>query len=89
MFKGRYRMYSALWCISLYFATLAIVRNEIRRKLVPVALIAAVVINLTILHSNFADAVNNRRVAIAQEFNARYNADWLGVRMFSMDQRHF
>lgn len=89
MFKGRYRMYSALWCIALYLAFLAIVRNEVRKKLAPVALIAAVVMNLTILHSNFADAVNNRRVAIAQEFNARYNADWLGIRMFSMNQQHF
>jgi len=24
-----------------------------------------------------------------QEFNARYNADWLGVKMFSMDQARF
>lgn len=89
MFKGRYRMYSALWCIALYFSFLAIVGQGVRKKLAPVVLIAAIVMNLVILHSNFGDAVNNRRVAIAQEFNARYNADWLGIRMFSMDQQHF
>lgn len=89
MFKGRYRMYSTLWCIALYFGFLAIVQNAGRRKFAPGILIAAVIINLVLLHSNFAEAVNNRRAAIAQEFNARYNADWLGIRMFSMDQRHY
>ncbi|PSL19836.1 hypothetical protein [Dyadobacter jiangsuensis] len=89
MFKGRYRMYSALWCIALYFGFLAIVQNAIRRKLAPGMLVAAIIINLVLLHSNFAEAVNGRRAAIAQEFNARYNADWLGIRMFSMDQQHF
>ncbi len=49
----------------------------------------AMVLNLVILHGNFAEAVNYRRSAVSQEFNARYNADWLGIRMFSMDQKHF
>lgn len=89
MFKGRYRMYSTLWCIALYFGFLAIVQNAVRRKFAPGMLAAAVIINLVLLHSNFAEAVNNRRSAIAQEFNARYNADWLGIRMFSMDQQHY
>lgn len=82
-------MYSTLWCIALYFGFLAIVQNAIRRKLAPGMLVAAIIINLVLLHSNFAEAVNGRRAAIAQEFNARYNADWLGIRMFSMDQQHF
>ncbi|GGN07626.1 hypothetical protein GCM10010967_48950 [Dyadobacter beijingensis] len=89
MFKGRYRMYSTLWCIALYFGFLAIAQHSARKKFAPGILIAAVVMNLVLLQSNFADAVNNRRAAIAQEFNARYNADWLGVRMFSMDQQHY
>ncbi len=89
MFKGRYRMYSTLWCIALYFGFLAIVQNSNRRRLVPGILVAAIIMNLVLLHSNFAEAVNNRRAAIAQEFNARYNADWLGIRMFSMDQQHY
>ncbi|WP_342089112.1 hypothetical protein [Dyadobacter sp. OTU695] len=89
MFKGRYRMYSTLWCISLYFGFLAIVQNAVRRKFAPGILVAAIVFNIVLLHSNFAEAVNNRRAAIAQEFNARYNADWLGIRMFSMDQQHY
>ncbi|MCF0071801.1 hypothetical protein LZD49_15085 [Dyadobacter sp. CY261] len=89
MFKGRYRMYSALWCVALYFGFLAILQNTTRRKFVPGILLAAVLINLLVLHANFADAVNNRRAAITQEFNARYNADWLGIRMFGMDQRKY
>ncbi|KQS25313.1 hypothetical protein [Dyadobacter sp. Leaf189] len=89
MFKGRYRMYSTLWCIALYFAFLSFTKINVRVKLAPFILLAAIGLNLVILHSNFADAVNNRRAAIAQEFNARYNADWLGIRMFSMDQSHF
>jgi len=88
MFKGRYRMYSAICCISLYLAFLALSRNTRKISLYPLILITAVGLNLIILHSNFADAVNNRRAAVAQEFNARYNADWLGTRMFSMDRAH-
>jgi hypothetical protein len=41
MFKGRYRMYSTLWCIALYFAFLAIVQNVVRKRFVPGILIAA------------------------------------------------
>lgn len=89
MFKGRYRMYSALWCVALYLGFLAIVQNAFRRKLAPGVLLAAIAMNLVILHGNFAEAVNNRRAAITQEFSARYNADWLGLRMFSMSQQHF
>ncbi|OJV18680.1 MAG: hypothetical protein BGO21_24480 [Dyadobacter sp. 50-39] len=89
MFKGRYRMYSILWCIALYLGFLAIVPHSARRKFAPEMLLAAIIMNFLLLHSNFADAVNNRRAAIAQEFNARYNADWLGIRMFSMDQQHY
>jgi hypothetical protein len=89
MFKGRYRMYSILWCIALYFGFLSVSKAKTRKIGAPIILLAAVVMNLVILQSNFAEAVNNRRAAIAQEFNARYNADWLGLRMFSMDQLYF
>jgi hypothetical protein len=88
MFKGRYRMYSTLCCISLYFSFLALSIKSVRRRYLLVFIFIAIGLNLVILHSNFADAVNNRRLAIVQEFNARYNADWLGVKMFSMDQAH-
>ncbi|WP_353722702.1 hypothetical protein [Dyadobacter sp. 676] len=89
MFKGRYRMYSTLWCIALYMGFIAIARPTVRRRFAPGIFGAAIIVNLVLLHGNFAGAVNNRRAAIAQEFNARYNADWLGLRMFSMDQRHY
>ncbi|HEV7379467.1 MAG TPA: hypothetical protein VGN64_06720, partial [Dyadobacter sp.] len=88
MFKGRYRMYSALVCIALYFIFLSLSRLiTVRKSLIPI-LSVSIVLNLLILHSNFADTVNNRRSAIVQEFNARYNADWLGTKMFSMDRTH-
>jgi hypothetical protein len=89
MFKGRYRMYSTLWCIAFYLGFLAVSPHYLIKKLSPVVLAAVIALNLIILHSNYGAAVNNRRAAIVQEFNARYNADWLGVKMFSMDQNHF
>ena len=89
MYKGRYRMYSALWCIALYFAFLSLSKKSVVKKFAPGILVLTIVLNLVILHNNFADAVNNRRAAITQEFNARYNADWLGLSMFSMDQDHY
>jgi hypothetical protein len=89
MFKGRYRMYSTLWCVALYLGFLAVAPANRTKKLSPIFLLAIIGLNFTILHKNFADAVNNRRAAIVQEFNARYNADWLGLKMFSMDQVHY
>jgi len=89
MFKGRYRMYSALWCIALYFGLLSLTSRPSLRFSIVAIVPFVIFLNLIILHSNFALAVNNRRMAIVQEFNARYNADWLGVKMFSMDQARF
>jgi len=89
MFKGRYRMYSALWCIALYFGLLSLTARTSLRFSAVLIIPFSIFLNLIILHSNFALAINNRRSAIVQEFNARYNADWLGVKMFSMDQAHF
>lgn len=89
MFKGRYRMYSTLWCIALYFGVLSLTTRPLLRIVVTSLVPLTILLNLVILDSNFVLAVNNRRMAIVQEFNARYNADWLGIRMFSMDQAHF
>lgn len=89
MFKGRYRMYSVWWCIALYLGFLSVEKKQWIARIPKWAIPAAILLNLVILHANFAEAVNNRRAAIVQEFNARYNADWLGIRMFSMDQKHF
>lgn len=88
MFKGRYRMYSTLWCIALYLAFIA-QNSRLRYKLFPFILFTTIAVNLIILHNCFAEAVNNRRAAIVQEFNAKYNADWFGTRMFSITQEHF
>lgn len=89
MFKGRYRMYSTLALVALYFLLLSVSTQAFLRKYIPVILLIAVCLNLLILHGNFADAVNNRRQAVVQEFNARYNKDWLGLQMFDMTQAHF
>jgi hypothetical protein len=89
MFKGRYRMYSTMCCVALYLGFLALKSQKARFRLSPALLILSIIANLVILHGNVAEAVNFRRSAVTQEFNARYNADWLGIRMFSMDQQHF
>jgi hypothetical protein len=88
MFKGRYRMYSTLALISIYFCFLSLTNAVLRRQSLPYITAFAITLNLVILHSNFADAVTNRRDAVTQEFNSRYNADWLGTKMFSMDRAH-
>ncbi len=89
LFKGRYRMYTALALVALHFGALAWLAPKRLRIWVTVALPLGIVLNLAILYINFALAVNNRRAAIVQEFNTRYNADWLGLSMFEMDQTHF
>jgi hypothetical protein len=89
MFKGRYRMYSTLWCVALYLGVLSLTSRPLLRIAATALVPLTIFLNLIILDSNFVLAVNNRRSAIIQEFNARYNADWLGLRMFSMDQAHF
>ncbi len=89
LFKGRYRMYTALALIALHFGALAWLSPNRRRAWTMVALPVVIILNLAILYVNFALAVNNRRAAIVQEFNTRYNADWLGLSMFEMDQAHF
>lgn len=89
LFKGRYRMYTALALVSLHFGALAWLSQSKRRRWVMVAVPLSILVNLAILYVNFAGAVNNRRTAIVQEFNARYNADWHGLYMFKMSQAHY
>lgn len=89
LFKGRYRMYTALALIALHFGALTWLSATRRRIWAIAALPVGILLNLAILYVNFAVAVNARRAAIVQEFNTRYNADWLGLSMFEMDQAHF
>lgn len=89
LFKGRYRMYTALALIALHLGALAWLLPTRRRNWVRVAIPFAIILNLALLYVNFAGAVNGRRAAVVQEFNTRYNADWLGLSMFEMDQAHF
>lgn len=89
LFKGRYRMYTALALIALHLGALAWLSATRRRTWGRVAIPLAIVLNLALLYVNFAGAVNGRRAAVVQEFNTRYNADWLGLGMFEMDQAHF
>ncbi|HEV7349161.1 hypothetical protein [Telluribacter sp.] len=87
MFKGRYRMYSALWVVGVYLAAVSF--YQLKDRVLVLLIPAAILLNLVILFTNFAPAVSNRRQAIAYEFNTRYNVDWLGLKMFDIDQVHF
>ncbi len=88
MFKGRYSMYSTLILVSLYFLFLQ-ANIRWKSKIFRVVLPLSIILNVVITHQNFAVAVEGRRTAIAQEFNARYNRDWHGLRMFEMEQSHY
>ncbi|PWJ53741.1 hypothetical protein CLV98_12113 [Dyadobacter jejuensis] len=88
MFKGRYRIYSTLFLLGMYLLYLG-VRPKSRHITIWFMVLLSVGLNLAVLHGNFADAVNRRHMAIAEEFNARYNADWHGLRMFNMSQQHY
>ncbi|GAB3180993.1 hypothetical protein [Telluribacter humicola] len=87
MFKGRYRMYSALWLVALYLGAIALYNFSFSKLAAITA--GSVVLNLALLYTNFGPAVENRRQAIALEFNSRYNADWLGLKMFGMEQTYY
>ncbi|GAB2782421.1 hypothetical protein GCM10027275_27630 [Rhabdobacter roseus] len=89
LFKGRYRMYSTLILIASYLGALSWLAPATRRTWALAGLPFAVLLNLTLLYVNFAGAVNNRRLAVVQEFNTRYNADLMGLRMFNMSQEYF
>jgi hypothetical protein len=89
MFKGRYRMYSVLSVIVIYLGIILTTRYQLRSLFIKIAIPLAIIFNVIIAYFNIADIINNRRLAVAQEFNSRYNADWLGLAMFDMDQAHF
>jgi hypothetical protein len=89
LFKGRYRMYSSLGWVALHFGALAWLAYARRLAWGKGMVLFSIVINLLLLYVNFTTAVNSRRGAVVQEFNSRYNADWLGLRMFEMSQAHF
>lgn len=87
MFKGRYRMYPTWLLTTAYLLLLTHVRQS--QKFVIAAVLGSLVFNLLILYHCVAPAVNNRRLALTQEFNAVYNADLLGLKMFEIPQTEF
>ena len=87
MFKGRYRMYPTWLLITTYLLLLTHIRQS--QKLVSLAVMGSIAFNLLILYHCVAPAVNNRRMALAQEFNSVYNADLLGLKMFEIPQTEF
>lgn len=90
MFKGRYRMYATLWLVGLYVAILAYRPRWIQAShTLRGAIVLSIFLNLGLLYANLDMAINNRRMAVVQEFNSRYNTDWLGLKMFEMSQEHF
>lgn len=89
MFKGRYRMYSVLSLVVIYMGIILTIRYPIKSFFLKLTLPLALIFNGVIAYFNIADIINNRRLAVAQEFNTRYNTDWLGLAMFDMDQSHF
>lgn len=89
LFKGRYRMYSSMAWVALHVGALVWLAPKRRQAWGVFVLLFGITINLLLLYVNFAGAVNNRRGAIVQEFNSRYNADWHGLKMFAMSQDHF
>ncbi|MFN4144922.1 MAG: hypothetical protein ACK4GN_03790 [Runella sp.] len=90
MFKGRYRMYPT-WLLLVGYLVLIveIPKPRLRKYTYAFCLFASVLFNLSILYYAVASAVNNRRMAIVQEFNSLYNNDLLGLKMFDMTGEDF
>lgn len=89
MFKGRYRMYPTWLLIVGYLLILNWGKWLRFRWFLPSAIGLSMVFNLLILYYAIAPAVNNRRMAVAQEFNSMYNADLLGLKMFDLTGEDF
>ncbi len=89
MFKGRYRMYPTWLFIVGYLLVLNWGKGLYSRGFLPAAIGSAMIFNLLILYYAIAPAVNNRRMAVAQEFNSMYNADLLGLKMFDLTGEDF
>jgi hypothetical protein len=89
MFKGRYRMYPT-WLMLVGYLLILNWGKWLRfRWFLPSAIGISMVFNLLILYYAIAPAVNNRRMAVAQEFNSMYNADLLGLKMFDLTGEDF
>jgi hypothetical protein len=84
MFKGRYRMYPT-WLLIVGYLLLLNWGKWLRlRWFLPSVIGVSMVFNLLILYYAVAPAVNNRRMALSQEFNSMYNPDLLGLKMFDL-----
>lgn len=89
MFKGRYRMYPT-WLLIISYLMLLNWGKWLRfRWFLPSAISVSIVFNLLILYYAVAPAVNNRRMAVVQEFNSMYNPDLLGLKMFDLTGEDF
>jgi hypothetical protein len=84
MFKGRYRMYPTWLLVIGYLLLLNWGKVLYIRWFLPLVIGGSMVLNLLILYYAIAPATNNRRMAVAQEFNSMYNADLLGLKMFDL-----
>lgn len=89
MFKGRYRMYPTWMLILTYLLVLDWNREKITQKWLAIGMGIVVIFNVLVLYYAIAPAVNNRRMAVAQEFNSMYNADLLGLKMFDLTGADF
>jgi len=89
MFKGRYRMYPTWMLILTYLLVLDWNREKITQKWLAIGMGIVVIFNALVLYYAIAPAVNNRRMAVAQEFNSMYNADLLGLKMFDLTGADF
>jgi hypothetical protein len=89
MFKGRYRMYPTWLLIVSYLLMLNWGKWLRFRWFLPSAIGTSMGFNLLILYYAIAPAVNNRRMAVVQEFNSMYNADLLGLKMFDLTGEDF
>lgn len=89
MFKGRYRMYPT-WLLLIGYLLVLNWGKWLRfRWFLPSAIGVSIVFNLLILYYAVAPAVNNRRMAVVQEFNSMYNPDLLGLKMFDLTGEDF
>ncbi len=88
MFKGRYKMYSTWLIVIVYFLFLNHNKN-LNTKTLSSIFIGTIGLNLISLFWAIEPAVNNRRGAVALEFNSMHNADFIGLKMFDMTQKDF
>lgn len=88
MFKGRYRMYPTWGILSAYLLVVSHFSKP-KKWVFPSLVATSIVFNLLVLYYAIAPAVNNRRAAVAQEFNSMYNEDLLGLKMFDLTGQDF